>query len=119
MPPVTLPSMTGKRIAKIAVTVVVILCIVFFGYQYFFRHTLNPWSASDQIYFHGREYRGGAEVTPAYAAQSAPVRAGRAPWPDRAVFTAPPAPWPDADPTGIVVYTWDHKYRTFGLVGGP
>jgi hypothetical protein len=46
------------------------------------------------------------------------VRLGRAPWPDRDVFTTAP-PIPGADPTGIVVYTWDHKYRTYGLVGGP
>ena len=46
------------------------------------------------------------------------VRIGRAPWPDRDVFTTAP-PIPDADPTGIVVYTWDKKYRSYGLVGGP
>jgi hypothetical protein len=107
--------LSAGRIAKIAVVVVVVLCVVFFGYQYMFRHTFNPWSASDQILFHGREYRGGAEVS--RASISADVRIGRAPWPDRDVFSLPPIP--DADPTGIVVYTWDGKYRRYGLVGGP
>jgi hypothetical protein len=108
--------LTARRIAKIAVVVVLALCVVFFGYQYFFRHTLNPWSRSDQIFFHGRQYRGGAEVSPASIADR--VRIGRAPWPDRDVFTTAP-PIPHADPTGIVVYTWDRKYRSYGLVGGP
>lgn len=116
VPPVTFPAMTAKHIAKIAVTVVVIFCVVFFGYQFFFRHTLNPWSTSDQIYFHGRLYRGGAEVSPASIADG--VRLGLAPWPDRAVFSFTP-PIPGADPAGIAVYTWDRKYRTYGLVGGP
>jgi hypothetical protein len=119
VPPVTFPPTTAKQVAKIAALVLVAVCVLFFGYQYFFRHTLDPWSVSDQIYFHGREYRGGAEVSPTYVTRWAPVRAGLAPWPDRAVYTAPPAPVSDADPTGIVVYTLDHKYRSYGLVGGP
>jgi len=42
----------------------VILCVVvFFGYQGFFRHTLNPWSTAGQILWSGREYRGGQEVS--------------------------------------------------------
>lgn len=63
-----------------------------------------------------RQYRGGAEVSPAYVAGW--VRVGRAPWPDRDVFTTAP-PIPGADPTGIAVCTWDRKYRTYELVGGP
>ncbi len=108
--------LTARRVARVAIVAVVALCLVFFGYQFFFRHTLNPWSPSDQIVFHSREYRGGAEVSPESMAGA--VRLGRAPWPDREVFTTAP-PIPGADPTGIVVYTWDHKYRTYGLVGGP
>ena len=121
MPRVAIPRMTAKRVTKIVLTVVVIFCALFFGYQYFFRHTFNPWSTSDQIYFHGRSYRGGMEVSAAHIAGY--MRVGRAPWPDLDVYTVSneisrERPY-GADYTGIVVYTWDHKYRTYGLVGGP
>ena len=109
--------LTGKRIALIAGGTVAAVCVAFFGYQFFFRHTLDPWSTADQIIFHSREYRGGREVS----LEQFPdfVRVGRAPWPDRDVFSTPgPLPF-DADPTVIVVYTWDHKYRSYSLVGGP
>jgi hypothetical protein len=108
---------TTKRIVMTALGVVVLCAVVFFGYQYMFRHTLNPWSTAPQIYFSGREYRGGREVSEAEAAKL--VRVGRAPWPDRDILTLPVKLPFDADPTGIVVYTWDGKYRTYGLVGGP
>jgi hypothetical protein len=103
--------------AIIAVWTLVGACVLFFGYQYFFRHTLDPWSTAPQLSYHGRDYRGGEETKLADFPDF--VRVGGAPWPDRDVFSVPgPLPF-DADPTVIVVYTWDHKYRSYGLVGGP
>jgi hypothetical protein len=107
---------TIKRIVLIALGAVVLCAIVFFGYQLSLRHTLNPWSTADQIVWSGREYRGGREVSledyPGF------VRVGRAPWPDRDVLSTPgPLPF-DADPTVIIVRTWEGKYRSYGLVGG-
>ena len=108
---------TTKRIVMIALGAVILCAIVFFGYQGFFRHTLNPWSTADQILWSGREYRGGREVS--LEDYPALVRVGRAPWPDRDILTLPGDLPFDADPTGIVVYTCDGKYRSYGLVGGP
>jgi hypothetical protein len=108
---------TTKRIVTIALGAVILCVVVFFGYQEFCRHTLNPWSTADQILWSGREYRGGHEVS--LEDYSGFVRVGRAPWPDRDVLSTPgPLPF-DADRTVIVVYTWDGKYRSYGLVGGP